>query len=117
MNIVIKNLRNEKPVESWQVRVDRASPLGNPFFMKNEEQRDLVCDKYVEWFADVVDNIEADYPLQRREIGRLLSIYKQYGKLELFCWCVPRRCHAETIKDYLTYKYKGTSCITNTAIN
>jgi hypothetical protein len=35
------------------------------------------------------------------ELRTLYKIYKQYGKLRLFCWCYPRRCHAETIKKFL----------------
>jgi hypothetical protein len=35
------------------------------------------------------------------ELRRLYKIYQQYGKLELFCWCAPKRCHAETIKRFL----------------
>ena len=49
-NIAIKNLRNEKPQYEWQVKVDRSSVLGNPFYMGNESQRDKVCDKYEAYF-------------------------------------------------------------------
>ncbi len=38
---------------------------------------------------------------QYDELVRLLSLYKVHGKLELFCWCTPKRCHAETIQLYL----------------
>jgi len=35
---MIKNLRYEKPKHEWDVRVDRTSILGNPFYMQNEYQ-------------------------------------------------------------------------------
>ena len=28
------------------------------------------------------------------------TVLQEYGKLELFCWCFPKRCHAESIKKY-----------------
>lgn len=49
-NITIHNLRNEKPTHIYDVRVDRTSPLGNPFYMTNESQRHEVCLKYANWF-------------------------------------------------------------------
>lgn len=99
--IIIKNLRFSKPTNAWQVRVDRASVLGNPYHMENESQRDYVCELYEEYFtAKMSDTSSIFY----KEVERLYSIFKQYGKLELFCWCTPKRCHAETIKKYIEAK-------------
>lgn len=95
--IKIKNLRFEKPTQAWQVRVDRSSVLGNPFYMANETQRDTVCDKYAVYF-ERMESFDKDF---KAELDRLYSILKEFGKLELFCWCAPKRCHAETIKEYL----------------
>jgi len=95
--IEICNLRNKKMVNVWDVRVDRKSVLGNKFIMHNENERDIVCDKYNEWLEDNVinnDNV-------RKEMVKLYKMYKKYGKLRLFCWCAPKRCHAESIKNML----------------
>ena len=35
------------------------------------------------------------------ELERLKKLHVEYGKLRLFCWCAPKRCHAETIKQFL----------------
>ena len=43
---------------------------------------------------------------QYDELVRLLSLYQVHGKLELFCWCTPKRCHAESIIKILTEMYK-----------
>ena len=95
--ITIKNLRNEKCTQPWDVRVDRQSVLGNPFYMKYESQRDKVCDEYEKWLHNklFIRNIDKSII---HEMNRLWQIYKKYGKLNLFCWCAPKRCHAETIK-------------------
>jgi ribA/ribD-fused uncharacterized protein len=93
-NIKIKNLRNERPSQPWQVRVDRASILGNPFIMHNESERAKVCKEYKQYFRQSLIKNQSFID----EVTRLMSIYNCYGKLELFCWCAPKQCHAETVK-------------------
>ena len=103
--ITISNLRNSKPQHPWQVRVDRSSVLGNPFPMKSESFRDHVCDLYESYFAQTIHKAKtSDDPKAQnfiQELRRLYKIHRTYGKLELFCWCAPKRCHAETIKAFL----------------
>lgn len=96
--VTIKNLRNEKPSQPWQVRVDRASILGNPYHMRDESKRDCVCNQYEEYFNENMKYPESAF---YNEVMRLQKILQEYGKLELFCWCAPKRCHAETIQRYL----------------
>lgn len=96
--IEICNLRKEKCRFEYDVRVDRSSVLGNKFYMKDETFRNEVCDKYEIYFNEKIRNNDE---LFLKELRRLYCIYKKYGKLRLFCWCYPRRCHAETIKKFL----------------
>jgi hypothetical protein len=96
--IVIVNLRNIKPSQPWDIVIDRSSPLGNPFYMANESQRDTVCDKYQVYF-DANCNGKL-----KQELDRIYEIYKKYGQLRLFCWCFPKRCHGLSIKNYLLNK-------------
>ena len=92
--IQIKNMRNEKPSKPWDVRVDRSSVLGNPYPMRTEAERDKVCDLYEQWLEF---KLKGDTQ-QSKEINRLAQLYLQYGKLNLFCWCAPKRCHGETVR-------------------
>ena len=94
--IEIRNLRKEKPQELWDVRVDRSSFFGNKFIITIESERDTVCEQYEKWFYEQLSN-----PAMQAELIILKSIYRQHGKLNLFCWCAPQRCHAETIRNYL----------------
>jgi hypothetical protein len=66
--------------------------------MKDESFRDEVCDKYEIYFNEKIKNNDE---LFLKELKRLYYIYKKYNKLRLFCWCAPKRCHAETIKKFL----------------
>ena len=98
MPIEIKNLRTEKmSAKPWDVRVDRKSVLGNPFVMKNECQRDEVCEKYKVHF----DKMVATNAAFQKVLSLLVETYKEYNQLNLFCWCTPKRCHAETIREYV----------------
>ena len=103
--ITIHNMRNEKPnyVKVNERKVDRGSPLGNPFFMESEAKRDIVCDKYKVWFDLVTDptNQSAEAKYVMTELRRLLHVYKTCGELKLYCHCTPKRCHAETIREWL----------------
>jgi hypothetical protein len=97
--IEICNLRKQKPTQLYDIKVDRSSILGNPFPMRNELERNSVCDKYELHFNCRVN--EYGDTFFKREIKRIITIYQTYGKLRLFCWCSPKRCHAETIKKYI----------------
>ena len=93
--IETKNLRVEKSRNPWDAKVDRSSILGNPFKIGIDGDRDEVCDKQSKYFDK---NCEGKL---KKELDRLLEIHKRYGKLRIFCWCEPERCHARKIKSYL----------------
>lgn len=110
--IKVCSLRNNRLLsEEWQVRVDRASVLGNPFIMRDESERDAVCDEYQVYFDAIVNNklsVLKNYCVSSKEreefmneLRRLYKLLRKYNTLELYCWCAPKRCHAETIKNFL----------------
>jgi hypothetical protein len=100
--IKIMNMRKTKPKSPYDIRVDRVSVLGNPYKLKTEDQRDEVCDKYEKYFNSQISNNNDFFC----ELENLVNIYNYYGKLNLFCWCTPKRCHAEVIKKWLENKIK-----------
>ena len=90
----------------------RGSPLGNPFPMRGEDDREAVCDKYEEWFYE---NVEADNFLnyvnaigatRSPMINMLVDIYTQASRkdINLGCFCAPKRCHCDTIKAFIELK-------------
>lgn len=119
--ITIGNLRN-KPGKGH--RCDRASYLGNPFDLKSEKLRDYVCDGFQEYFDLVLGGAEPAiamldiahkydlyiakswHPPTRDQFLRELSRIEEIAKTEpctLLCWCSPKRCHVETISNYLRH--------------
>ena len=97
MAIRIVNLRNYVHNSNEVLfKVDRTSPVGNPFYMHNEADRDTVCEKYNDYFKTKfgVDREFTDYIKQ-------IIITSQVHDIALGCWCYPKRCHAETIKAFI----------------
>ena len=96
MAIRIGNIRTYKPkTNEIAIKVDRSNKiLGNKFIMRNESQRDKVCDQYDIWIHNEIKNNNTDV------INSLLNIKElaQNNDVVLLCWCAPKRCHAETIK-------------------
>ena len=98
------------------VRVDRPTPLGNPYVMRDEADRDDVCDAYRQLLGESlaghvsmrrVSEIGACHgflgavrPWDSRgaceEMERLRRI-REVHDMRLDCHCAPARCHAEEI--------------------
>ena len=96
--IVICNLKTKKPKYKYDVSVCRPSVLGNPYKITTDVSRRYVCALYEKYFDYHSKKGRFEF---RYELTRLKQLYKKYGKLRLFCWCTPKRCHAETIKKYI----------------
>ena len=97
--IKIINLRIIKPSEPYDFYIDRRRAIGNPFYMRTEADRDRVCNAYEEWFKSAIKELGSDSIIH--SLIELRRVYKKYGRLRLFCWCAPKRCHGETIKKYI----------------
>lgn len=92
------NLKEVKPSRPYDFYIDRRSPVGNPYPLKKETYRDLVCDYYEDHFNRMV---EMNDTLFVGYLETLLKTLETHNNLRLFCWCTPKRCHGETIKRYL----------------
>jgi len=105
MGISIENMHNRKPYGPYDVRCDRISPLGNHVggtakgILNGVSRRDISCDIYDKWFKEQVLTYKAWEAYE--ELMRLRAIYREHGKLRIYCWCSPQRCHTETIKQWL----------------
>lgn len=103
MNIRIVNLKNYSPLPNETlIKVDRSSILGNPYFLHCESQRNDICDLYEDYFnrrlnktLDPSNDTKFDKALKK--ICDTLRV----SDVALGCWCAPKRCHAETILDYI----------------
>ena len=109
-------------VTGGRVRVDRGhSPLGNPFVLGGEEDREAACEAYDLLLAEALELPSArgvmgwsaaaigaargftgvvggwDREAAADEMWRLRLLSRR-GGLRLDCHCCPRRCHAESVR-------------------
>jgi hypothetical protein len=80
------------------VYVGRPTPLGNPFRLENEEQREEVVARYATWLETELRRGNQEVA---RGLGELYRKLKRQGTLTLLCFCAPKRCHAEVIAERL----------------
>jgi len=80
---------NIKHTNVYDFYCGRGSPFGNPYIIGRDGTRNEVCDKFIPYF-----NKRLKDPYFRAQVMELK------GK-RLACFCVPLRCHLETIVDYI----------------
>lgn len=104
--IIIHNMKktgNQPPSVAFgeiAIRVDRQSPLGNPFQMKDDsfKERERVCDLYEDWFFR---KLAAQDRTICNQINNIVDACLSKDTVYLCCWCFPERCHTETIRSAL----------------
>ena len=70
--------------------------VGNPFPMGSDEsKRDEVCAAYNKW----LHGPQAGGHL--RVLERMVQRVNEGKSLALYCWCSPKRCHCDTIREYV----------------
>jgi hypothetical protein len=89
---------NKRVVGDRGEYVGRPSALGNPFKLEHESQRNQVIQQYELWLQERINAREAQV---YNELNRLYQIARDQGVLELTCWCAPKRCHADVIRNIL----------------
>jgi hypothetical protein len=81
MQFRIVNLRTD----ACDVRMDRKTQFGNPFFMHGEWERDSVCEKFDAY-------LEA-HPKLMQAFRDAVKQHEHKDVVRLGCWCAPKRCH------------------------
>lgn len=75
------------------------SVLGNPYWMNGETQRNEVCDRYDNYLSKKLNDTSGVQTKFIRAIDKLVSDYKAGVHIRLGCFCAPRRCHCDSIKN------------------
>lgn len=86
-------------IEKADIYCGRGSALGNPFKMDSEADRDIVCAQYENYFKQKVV-IERNQSMLR-QINQIRNTLHVKGSVKLGCFCAPKKCHCETIKNYI----------------
>jgi len=94
--LVIKVARKGQGLRG--VYVGRPTPLGNPFRLEREDQREEVVARYAAWLEE---ELRKGNPVVTRALKELYRTLQRQGSITLICFCAPRRCHAEVIGEHL----------------
>jgi hypothetical protein len=94
--IRLVNLHDEKECD---YKIDRSSPLGNPYALSKTETREIVCGKYKEYLKQKI--LERDQKITSYITEIALDAINKNDKQEitLGCWCVPNLCHGYLVKE------------------
>jgi len=92
----IKVARKGEGLEGFYV--GRPTPLGNPFRLLREEDRNEVVARYAAWLDE---QVRRGNPAVIRALEELYQRLKSEGGLTLLCFCAPKKCHAEVIAGHL----------------
>jgi hypothetical protein len=97
----IKVGRVGKNVKNYvNIRVDRKTPLGNPCIMRNESNKER--NRVIKNFKDLYLQLVKIKKLKiRKETIKIYKILKSGKNVNLQCWCYPKPCHADIIKEFL----------------
>lgn len=90
-------IKNQKRYKGQGVYIGRPSFLGNPFSIGKDGGREVVIAKYQVWLEERLDHDCA----ATRMFVELFDQLCSGQELTLICWCAPRRCHGEVIRDLL----------------
>jgi hypothetical protein len=74
------------------------SPLMNPFPLRTETERPGVITRYR---AHLLAKIAAGDPPIVAELRRLHALFRAGEDVALVCWCSPRACHGDVVKEVL----------------
>ena len=127
-NIIVANLSKGLCSQIGYVdyRIDRASKLGNPYDLQDKEQSDHrkeVVVAYKLWFRanlrqqdpSVIINPELVNPGLvlakkrknptvgefKQELANIINAVLGGDKVRLMCWCSPKLCHGDVVKEYV----------------
>lgn len=99
---VVNKLQHQETVYDYYI--GRPSILSNPFSHKKSKYAKYFVDtrkeaisKYEDYFYS---KLKSDIKF-KNEIDKLIKFYKEKGKINLICFCKPKPCHGDIIKDYI----------------
>lgn len=77
-----------------------ASPLANKYKVKEYGSLEIVLKKYKEWLY--IMYISKQGPAYE-ELIKLVKLHEEGKEIKLACWCKPKRCHGDIIKQVVEF--------------
>lgn len=96
------NVRNKNTYSGEGEYIGRPSPLGNPSRITPTVSRSTAIYRYTTWLYDQITKQNTSVI---NELNRLFQILVDRQELNLICYCAPKECHGEIIKQILMNRY------------
>lgn len=86
--------------------IGRGSPLGNPYsskesskeYVEKVESREKAIKKYKSWLREKVQDGDEEII---KELYKILKHEEKEDRVNLVCFCKPKACHGDVIKEFL----------------
>jgi len=91
----VVSLRHNIP---FDVRIDRNTPWGNPYFMGQDGNREMVIQKHLEWLNKwLIDREEIIFCYGTIEFSNKWQVehLDELVDKTIACWCKPEACHGD----------------------
>jgi Domain of unknown function (DUF4326) len=102
-SIRVGNKRSGSPLKPLAGEIvidgDRKNPiLGNPYILHNPNDKDERMQVIASYNKDFFKDWEENGP-KRKEVEKICDLVNKGKRVVLMCWCAPKKCHCDTIKD------------------
>jgi hypothetical protein len=99
---VLNRHHGPKPDGHSRIYIGRGSPLGNPYSHIRDSQAKFLVSTREEAIAEYKDWLPQQVAAGNRSVLAALEHIAQRsleGGVDLICFCVPKSCHGEVIRD------------------
>jgi hypothetical protein len=97
-------VKNKKIYNGDGFYIGRPTMFGNPFSHKNDtlatyktNSPEESVSQYKIWFYEQIKTNDKF----KKELQTLIDYYRNNNELTMICWCNPRICHGDVIKEYI----------------
>ena len=108
---VVNRWHKKKHPDVIRKKIDRKSPVGNPFEMREGRTREDVIEAFeafvnIFWLAHSRIGLELiyisnNYPSVKAWLLEVVDLYLEGKDIELQCSCKPKACHGDILKDLI----------------
>lgn len=94
------------------ILICRGTPLGNPYtsIQGYKTKAEFICNTREEslsnFYSYILDKIASKDKVICNELNRIWKIANAGGEVNLVCYCVPKPCHGNIIKNIIESKIK-----------
>lgn len=93
--LIVCNKRNPKRKNFVYIPIHRPYPLGNPFAMREDDERGAVIERYQNAF----DHLYSTNKSFEKAVNEVIILLLKGDNVALECYCVPKPCHGNVIKE------------------